>query len=424
MKPAKNTFYSDFDTECYGETRHSDYRTPFEVDRDRIIHSSAFRRLQAKTQVFLSGEYDFYRTRLTHSLEVAQIGRSICKFLVKQSPLLSDEFYIDSDLVEAVCLSHDLGHPPFGHSGEKILNTLMAKFGGFEGNAQTLRMITEIIFSGNGERKGMAPTRAFLDGVLKYKSLYKQLKKPDHHFLYDEQKQYVQFVFGETSIPKTLRPGNELNEFRSIECQIMDWSDDAAYSINDLVDGIHAGFIKKERIERWAGNQRLDKQQSDWIEEILAAIASGDLERRFARKIGMFIRACTVSERKNFMSARTNRYRFQLAVDPTTLKQSKLYKKISYDLVFLSPQLHQLEHKGGLMIQRIFETLFTNYVTTSNSSTNLLPEEAENIVRATSNKRLRTRLLCDHIAGMTDGFAVRMYKRLFEPDFGSIVDLI
>ncbi|MBI1754685.1 dNTP triphosphohydrolase, partial [Candidatus Azambacteria bacterium] len=167
MKPAKNTFYSDFDTECWGETRHSDYRTPFEVDRDRIIHSSAFRRLQAKTQVFLSGEYDFYRTRLTHSLEVAQIGRSICKFLVKQSPLLSDEFYIDSDLVEAVCLSHDLGHPPFGHSGEKILNALMATFGGFEGNAQTLRMITEIIFSGNGERKGMAPTRAFLDGVLK-----------------------------------------------------------------------------------------------------------------------------------------------------------------------------------------------------------------------------------------------------------------
>lgn len=424
MKPAQNTFYSNFDTECWGETRHPDYRTPFEVDRDRIIHSSAFRRLQAKTQVFLSGEYDFYRTRLTHSLEVAQIGRSICKFLTQQSPLLSHEFYVDSDLVEAVCLSHDLGHPPFGHSGETVLNTLMAKFGGFEGNAQTLRMLTEIIFSGNGERKGMAPTRAFLDGVLKYKSLYKQLKNPDRHFLYDEQKHYVQFVFGGTSIPKTLHPGETLNEFRSIECQIMDWSDDAAYSINDLVDGIHAGFINKERIERWAGNQRLDQEQSDWIHEILDAITSGDLERRFARTIGAFIRACTLSERKNFMSAQTNRYRFQLAIDPATQKQSKLYKKISYELVFLSPQLHQLEHKGGLMIQRIFETLFENYVKKPSSRINLLPEETEHIVRATSDKKLRTRLLCDHIAGMTDGFAVRMYKRLFEPDFGSIVDLI
>ncbi len=424
MKTTKNTFYSDFDTERLGKQTEDLYRTPFEIDRDRIIHSSAFRRLQAKTQVFLSGEYDFYRTRLTHSLEVAQIGRSICKFLAQQSPLLSDEFYIDPDLVEAVCLSHDLGHPPFGHSGEKILNTLMAKFGGFEGNAQTLRMITEIIFSGNGERTGMAPTRAFLDGVLKYKSLYKQLKNPDRHFLYDEQKQYLQFVFGGASIPKTLRPGDELNEFRSIECQIMDWSDDAAYSINDLVDGIHAGFINKERVERWAGKQHLDSQQSDWIREILDAITSRDLERRFARKIGAFIRACALSERKNFMSARTNRYRFQLEIDPITQKQSKLYKRVSYELVFLSPQLHQLEHKGGLMIRRIFETLSENYIETSHSDTNLLPEEMEHIVRATSDKRLRTRLLCDHIAGMTDGFAVRMYKRLFEPDFGSIVDLI
>ena len=113
-----NQFYQDFDCEtASGYPRPDDYRTPFQVDRDRILHTSAFRRLQSKTQVFLSGEYDFYRTRLTHSLEVAQIGRSICNHLQKESAHLSDAFHIDSDLVEAACLSHGLGHPPFGHSG-------------------------------------------------------------------------------------------------------------------------------------------------------------------------------------------------------------------------------------------------------------------------------------------------------------------
>ncbi len=133
----KNTFYGEFDTERLSgkldKAHPGEYRTPFQIDRDRIIHSSAFRRLQSKTQVFLSGEYDFYRTRLTHSIEVAQIGRSICGYLQATSGLLSDGFSIDENLVEAVCLAHDLGHPPFGHAGEKILHILMRDFGGFEG---------------------------------------------------------------------------------------------------------------------------------------------------------------------------------------------------------------------------------------------------------------------------------------------------
>lgn len=161
-----NSFYTPFDTATFGERRSGDdYRTPFQVDRDRIIHTSAFRRLQSKTQVFLSGQYDFYRTRLTHSIEVAQIGRSICASLKANADQLDDGYFIDSDLVEAVCLAHDLGHPPFGHTGERALNQMMAGHGGFEGNAQTLRMLTETIFS--GQNMGMAPTRAFADGVLK-----------------------------------------------------------------------------------------------------------------------------------------------------------------------------------------------------------------------------------------------------------------
>ncbi len=120
-----NRFYNAFDSENYGGLRKPDYRSVFQMDRDRIIHAHAFRKLQSKTQVFLSGEYEFYRTRLTHSMEVAQIGRSICHFLRSQSGPLSADFHIDSDLVEAVCLAHDLGHPPFGHSGERTLQELM-----------------------------------------------------------------------------------------------------------------------------------------------------------------------------------------------------------------------------------------------------------------------------------------------------------
>src|SRR5258708_30209303 len=109
-------FYGAFDSETPRGERKTDYRTAFQIDRDRIIHAHAFRKLQSKTQVFLSGEYDFYRTRLTHSMEVAQIGRSICHFLRTQGGALQDDFHIDTDLVEAVCLAHDLCPPPFGHS--------------------------------------------------------------------------------------------------------------------------------------------------------------------------------------------------------------------------------------------------------------------------------------------------------------------
>jgi dGTPase len=287
----ENTFYNDIDVQCLTKERSADYRSPFEIDRDRIIHTSAFRRLQAKTQVFLSGEYDFYRTRLTHSLEVAQIGRSICKFLRHESPSLSNSFAIDSNLVEAICLSHDLGHPPFGHSGERTLNALMKAYGGFEGNAQTLRLITETIYSSSGERQGMNPTRAFLDGILKYKTPHGELENPENHFIYDEQKNYTEFAFDSVLVPGELSPGKNLNSFRSIECQIMDWSDDAAYSLNDLADGIHSGIINKEKIERWAGQRSLSPDENRSLEEVIEAISTGQLEKIIAGKIGKFIQA-------------------------------------------------------------------------------------------------------------------------------------
>jgi dGTPase len=420
----ENTFYNDFDMQCLTKERAADYRSPFEIDRDRIIHTSAFRRLQAKTQVFLSGEYDFYRTRLTHSLEVAQIGRSICKFLQHESPLLSKEFAVDSNLVEAICLSHDLGHPPFGHSGERTLNELMKPYGGFEGNAQTLRLITETIYSSKGERQGINPTRSFLDGILKYKTPHGELENPVNHFIYDEQQSYVEFVFGGASVPKEVSAGKKFNSFRSIECQIMDWSDDAAYSLNDLADGIHSGIINKEKLERWASERSLSREENRSLEEVLDAISAGQLEKIIAGKIGHFIQACSLSEWKNFMSGRTNRYCFRLQIDQAIQREAELYKNISIDLVFRSPQLHQMEHKGGYILKKIFNAFEENYLGKENSKINLLPRDTEQSVRNAASPRQRMRLLCDHIAGMTDGFAIRTYKRLFDAEFGSLADLI
>ena len=177
----KIKFYTEFDFERLRESSREDYRSPFQIDRDRIIHSSEFRRLQGKTQVFLPGEYDFYRTRLTHSIEVSQIGRSICSYLLSsQNDIFNDNYYIDSDLVESACLAHDLGHPPFGHAGERTLHRLMEPYGGFEGNAQTLRLITEIFYRTDNSRRGMNPTRAFIDSILKYKSLFSHLNNPEN----------------------------------------------------------------------------------------------------------------------------------------------------------------------------------------------------------------------------------------------------
>ena len=194
-----NPFYQSFDIETPDpRLLHSgEYRNPFQIDRDRIIHSSAFRRLQNKTQVFLSGEYDFYRTRLTHSIEVAQIGRSICAWLNQQTPELDETRHLDPDLVESACLAHDLGHPPFGHTGERTLHKLMQPYGGFEGNAQTLRILTQTLF--NESREGMNPTRALLDSVLKYKTLHAELPDAKNHYLYTDQEHWLDFTLGHQS---------------------------------------------------------------------------------------------------------------------------------------------------------------------------------------------------------------------------------
>ncbi|CAM2908334.1 dGTP triphosphohydrolase [Rariglobus hedericola] len=419
-----NRFYSSFDEEAWGGVRKSDYRTAFQIDRDRVIHAHAFRKLQSKTQVFLSGEYDFYRTRLTHSMEVAQIGRSICNYLLSRGEPLAPDFYIDSDLVEAVCLSHDLGHPPFGHSGERTLQELMQPHGGFEGNAQTLHLLTETMYQNESSVRGMLPTRALLDGVLKYKKLYSEFpESPQNHFLYDPQGTYRDFVFGGAAIPPALHEGEALNSFKSVECQIMDWADDAAYSLNDIVDGVKAGFLTIDRIESWAASEGIDAEQQRHLETLINAIRGDKLEAVFASKIGGFITACRLRPRDNFMAAKTHRYAFDLVIAPEAMREAKFFKRMANDIIFESPQLQQIEHKARKVLFSLWESSWNNYVDKGARVINILPPRVGRLVDAETEVAGKARRICDWLAGLTDGLIVRTYKRLNDPDFGSIRDL-
>jgi dGTPase len=413
----ENSFYNEFDLESLYRRETDQYRSAFQTDRDRIIYSSAFRRLQAKTQVFLSGEFDFYRTRLTHSLEVAQIGRSISSFLKQTSPFLREDFFIDPDLVEAICLTHDLGHSPFGHAGERTLHQLMKQFGGFEGNAQSLQIITKTIYPGVDSRRGMNPTRAFIDGILKYKRLFREDSAALNQFIYDEQEYLRNFVLANTDSSTIC----DLNHFRSLECEIMDWADDTAYCLNDLVDSMNAGFLRFERVKRWAEVQNLQGEQARHAEMILSVIREGKAEARFSKKIGSFIRCCALIERTPPTSLTTNRYRFGLLVDPAVRVEADFYKRLSQELVFDHSQLHQLERKGRVILEGIFEAFSESYL--NGNGFRLMPESFDRIIRLEKDRQARARILCDYIAGMTDGFAIRTYKRLYDPDFGSLLDL-
>jgi dGTPase len=427
----ENKFYGEFDCEHLpGKRPENDHRTPFQVDRDRVLFSSAFRQLQSKTQVFQSGEYDFYRTRLTHTIEVARIAKSIAEHLNRTSERLRQDFHIDPDLVEAVGLAHDLGHPPFGHIGERKLNELMSPSGGFEGNAQTLRILTRLIYARPERPSGMKPTRAFLDGILKYKALHRECCGeqngetiyPDNHFLYDDQEEIRSFVFPDQDL-SSLSP-KDLNSVKSIECQIMDWADDTAYSLHDIVDGIKARFVTPDSLREWSDRQSdLTSYQVQTLDDLIKEIQSGGYEPRTSLQIGQFIQACRLVPSENPFSRESNRHRFRLEIDPKVREICSLNKRIAIDLIFKSSSLQQIEFKGGYLLTRLFEAYSDHILGSNPRPLRILPDPVHQWVQAAPDEHDKRRLLCDHLSSLTDGQAIRTYKRLFEPDFGTLMDL-
>jgi dGTPase len=424
-------FYGAFDRECFRDAfnpeRRHDYRSVFHQDRDRIMFSPAFRRLQAKTQVFQAGEYDFYRTRLTHSLEVSRIAESIAIWLRGAHPKVRVDFH----LLEGIFLAHDIGHPPFGHAGERVLNELMEPYGGFEGNAQTLRILTQTIYSRTRGRGGMSPSRALLDGVLKYKRLYRDRGGDTNHFIYDDQAEILDFCFGTPDLRGKLG-ADHVNGFQSLECQIMDLADDMAYSCFDIMDGWKARFLTPEKLETWRSEKdadpdrekRLNDGQRKHLRELLDLMAKGTLQPRINILIGKLIQSISLKTQNNFMTKKTRRHGYRLVLKPMAKARIQLHKSLCKELIFGSSALQQIEFKGGEILRRLAKTLFKNYLCASSRPAVLVPQEVHRAVVGAGKEAKKARLLCDHLSGMTDAYALRSYKRLLDPDYGSISELI
>lgn len=348
---------------------HRDSRPAFERDRDRIIHCAAFRRLEYKTQVFVNHEGDYYRTRLTHSLEVAQIGRAIARKL-----------RLNEELTEALALSHDLGHTPFGHTGEDVLNRLMHGLGGFEHNMQSFRIVDEL-----EERypdfNGLNLTWEVREGIIKHSTPYDAASEVMSEFL----------------------PGT----VPSIEGQIINYADEIAYNNHDIDDGLKSGYITLEMLEK----VDLWREVCSTVRCKYPAIDDKRLVfQTISALIGLLISdICTTTaaniEEFDIKSLddlrRVNRAVVHFNEDITS--QNQALKQFLFQNLYRHHKVDKMRVKAEIFITRLFET-YLRYP-------NLLPPKYQSRFEKSGLQRV----VCDYIAGMTDRFALDEYKRLFEP---------
>ena len=419
--------YTDFDKQRrYPEQeKPGDERNPFERDRNRIIHSFPFRRLQGKTQVLSPEAGDFHRTRLTHSLEVAQIGKGLALRLGAHP-----------DLVEAIALAHDLGHPPFGHAGEEALNEKMQEFGGFEGNAQTLRVLTRLepkITDEASTNYGLNLTRATIDGVLKYKDSFATVKPREadpaqQKFYYDEDHEIVQWA--------TCR-----DVTHSIDLEIMDWADDVAYAVHDLEDAIHLGFLLESDVksdeftvaivERAEGplrtkygitDEHLILEEWEGLRQRLASSLSHarhSLEYRVARKrltselIGEFVQAPTREPRSaiSHFDAQTARHSYRIDIPQRSRARQQLLYAIDWEKMIENRVGVLAKHRCRKIIQRIWCALVARQADQPGAMAgeHFLGEYQQTLLRQADTERDKVRVLCDYVSGMTDEYARRFY---------------
>jgi len=353
-------------------------RSVFQRDRDRIIHSTGFRRLQYKTQVFVYHEGDYYRTRLTHSLEVAQIARSISRTLG-----------LDEDLAEALALAHDLGHPPFAHAGEDALTAVMAPFGGFDHNAQSLKIVTKLE-QRYGLFDGLNLTWEALEGLVKHNGPL-QGEPP--------------MVIAEYNAAHDL----ELRTFASAEAQVAALSDDIAYNNHDIDDGVRAGLFELDDLLTLP-------RVGDVVREVKAAYPEASQSRlvheTIRRLIDQMIRDLVTESRARIaqfdpQSVEEVRALNQplIAFSDDMIETDQALRSFLMDHMYRHYKVNRMTSKA----RRIVGGLFELYM----AEPGILPPEwraqAEGKSRADAAASI-----CDFIAGMTDRFAIEEHKRLFD----------
>jgi len=349
---------------------YKDDRPAYERDRDRIIHCAAFRRLEYKTQVFVNHEGDYYRTRLTHSLEVAQIGRGIARRLK-----------LNEDLVETLALAHDLGHTPFGHTGEDVLNRLMSPYGGFEHNRQSLRVV-ENLEERYPDFNGLNLSWEAREGIIKHSSDY---DLPDGSG-YEEYR-------------PDLRP--------TLEAQIIDLADEIAYNNHDIDDGLKAGYLESNdlmKIDIWTDTYAKVKDKYPSLPE------DRQILQTISHLIGLLIMDLVDQTRKNIAGAgittqeavRTHSGNLVMFSSETAARNREL-KRFLYKNLYRHYKVERMRIKA----ERFLTMLFENYL----QNPTLLPSSYQEKYERYG----RERVVCDYIAGMTDRYALDEYKRLFDP---------
>jgi dGTPase len=344
-----------------------DYRTVFQRDRDRILHTTAFRRLEYKTQVFINYEGDYYRTRLTHTLEVAQIGRSVARALGA-----------NEDLVETICLAHDLGHPPFGHSGERTLARMMMDHGGFNHNHHSFRIVTQLE-KRYPEFDGLNLTWEVLEGIVKHETDYD--------------------IADAAEFDPDLRG--------HLEAQIANVADELAYTAHDLDDGLRSGMLTPEQlagVSLWEViNESIGRRRSDTLDDL-------SRHRLIRRLIGIEVNDLIQS--------------IDRMIRRSGIRNGEELQKLPYNVVGFSEDMHRRNRelkdflfknlynhyrvvRMSVKADRILEDLFQAYV----QEPAILPDQ----VQALIEKKGLEETICDYIAGMTDRFAIDEHQKLFDP---------
>ncbi len=342
------------------------YRTTFQRDRDRILHTTAFRRLEYKTQVFINYEGDYFRTRLTHTLEVAQVGRTIARALGG-----------NEDLVEAICLAHDLGHSPFGHSGEVALARLMRDHGGFDHNRQSLRIVTELE-ERYPEFPGLNLSWEVREGMVKHESEY------------------------DISDAREFNP-----ELRgNLETQIANVADELAYTTHDLDDGLRSGMITPRMLEgialweilretyKWQGPDLGDMERHRMIRQLVGILVTDIVEATDVR-----LRESKVKSALDIQKLKHN----VIGYSEEMQRRNRELKDFLYKNLYRHFRVVRMQVKA----ERIISDLFNSY----RSEPLMLPDSVQNYIE----KRGLERTICDYIAGMTDRYAIEEYQKLFNP---------